>query len=224
MPNLVFSLLNRSCGIRRFLQDEVVCRSSGWAEVRHSAARSRTQIRFKRAWMSNHTNRVERTPVRSLNWPSTTGNCRYFSIRPIRAESAHLCLTKVAARIDQNPKSIRDFNSGYADFHSNRHTFITNLCRADVGPKTAQTLAHHSDIRITLDIYTHVYRAEQIDAIRKLRAPSTTASFRTYPARLRFNAASCNRTSESPTTTTRSPRSTSTRGTSWAATGLSRRA
>ena len=59
----------------------------------------------------------------------------------------------------------------YADFHSNRHTFITNLCRADISPKTAQTLARHSDIRLTMDVYTHVDRDEQVAAIHSLPAP-----------------------------------------------------
>jgi integrase/recombinase XerD len=44
----------------------------------------------------------------------------------------------------------------FADFHSLRHFFITNLERAGVSPKLAQTLARHSDIRLTLGIYTHV--------------------------------------------------------------------
>ena len=64
----------------------------------------------------------------------------------------------------------------YADFHSIRHTFITNLCKADVSPKTAQMLARHSDIRLTMEVYTHVDQNEQIDAIRKLRAPDEGAA------------------------------------------------
>jgi len=64
----------------------------------------------------------------------------------------------------------------YADFHSIRHTFITNLCKANISPKTAQTLARHSDIRLTMEVYTHVDREEQIDAIRKLRAPEDDAA------------------------------------------------
>jgi len=56
----------------------------------------------------------------------------------------------------------------FADFHSNRHTFITNLCRAKVSPKAAQTLARHSDIRLTMDVYSHVDQKEQVDAIRSL--------------------------------------------------------
>lgn len=64
----------------------------------------------------------------------------------------------------------------YADFHSKRHTFITNLCREDIASKTAQVLARHSDIRLTMDVYTHVDREAQVDAIRKLKAPEDDAA------------------------------------------------
>ena len=56
----------------------------------------------------------------------------------------------------------------YADFHSLRHFFITNLERAGVTPKMAQTLARHSDIRLTLGIYTHVELHDQTAAIESL--------------------------------------------------------
>ncbi len=61
----------------------------------------------------------------------------------------------------------------FADFHSLRHTFITNLCKADVPPKTAQTLARHSDISLTMNIYTHVDQAEQVKAIDALPGPQS---------------------------------------------------
>ncbi|MCL2306619.1 MAG: hypothetical protein FWC43_14870, partial [Planctomycetaceae bacterium] len=48
------------------------------------------------------------------------------------------------------------------------HTFITNLGRAKVSPKTAQALARHSDISLTMNIYTHVAEDEQIAAINSL--------------------------------------------------------
>ena len=64
-----------------------------------------------------------------------------------------------------------DHAGRFADFHSLRHTFVTNLCRANIPPKTAQTLARHSDIRLTMDVYTHVDRAEQVAAIRSLPVP-----------------------------------------------------
>jgi hypothetical protein len=59
----------------------------------------------------------------------------------------------------------------YADFHSLRHWFITSLARAGVSPKMAQTLARHSDIRLTLGIYTHVEQADRSAAIGSLPAP-----------------------------------------------------
>ncbi len=67
----------------------------------------------------------------------------------------------------------------FADFHANRHMFITNLSRANVSPKVAQSLARHSDIRLTMNVYTHTDLDEKVDAIAKLpsfRAAATTTS------------------------------------------------
>ncbi len=61
-----------------------------------------------------------------------------------------------------------DSQGRYADFHANRHTFITNLGRAGVSPKTAQTLARHPDIRLTMNVYTHTDLAEKSEAVRRL--------------------------------------------------------
>lgn len=69
----------------------------------------------------------------------------------------------------------------FADFHANRHTFITNLARGGVAPKVAQTLARHSDIRLTLNVYTHTDLAEKAEAVSRLpaltgpRRPKATA-------------------------------------------------
>ena len=49
--------------------------------------------------------------------------------------------------------------------------FITNLERAGIRPKMAQTLARHSDIRLTLGLYTHVELHDQTAAIESLPAP-----------------------------------------------------
>ena len=62
----------------------------------------------------------------------------------------------------------KDSQGRFADFHSLRHTFVTNLCKADISPKTAQTLARHSDIRLTMNVYTHVDEKEQAAAIERL--------------------------------------------------------
>ena len=64
-----------------------------------------------------------------------------------------------------------DSNGRFADFHSNRHSFITSLERAALSPKMAQTLARHSDVRLTLGVYTHVGLHDRVAAIHSLPAP-----------------------------------------------------
>ena len=59
----------------------------------------------------------------------------------------------------------------YADFHANRHTFITNLALAGVHPKIAQSIARHSDVNLTMGIYSHVEVAKQSEAINTLAGP-----------------------------------------------------
>jgi integrase len=66
----------------------------------------------------------------------------------------------------------------FADFHSFRHWFITGLARAGVSPKMAQTLARHSDIRLTLGVYTHVELHDQTAAIGALPGPPSSARSR----------------------------------------------
>jgi hypothetical protein len=61
----------------------------------------------------------------------------------------------------------------YADFHSNRHTFITNLERSGVSPRRAQSLTRHSDIRLTMGVYTHINLHDQFSAIESLPATPT---------------------------------------------------
>ena len=59
----------------------------------------------------------------------------------------------------------------FADFHSMRYLFITNLERAGVSPRRAQTLARHSDIRLTMGVYTHVELSDCSAVIELLPAP-----------------------------------------------------
>ena len=55
-----------------------------------------------------------------------------------------------------------------ADFHSLRHSFISNLAAGGVHPKTAQTLARHSTITLTMDRYSHSCQGEQSVALSVL--------------------------------------------------------
>lgn len=54
------------------------------------------------------------------------------------------------------------------DFYSLRHTFITNLARAGVHPRTAQKLARHADITTTMRYYTHLLEGDELAAIERL--------------------------------------------------------
>jgi len=49
-----------------------------------------------------------------------------------------------------------------------RSTFITNLSRADVSPKMAQSLARHSDINLTMNTYTKLGVLDQAAAVESL--------------------------------------------------------
>jgi integrase/recombinase XerD len=59
----------------------------------------------------------------------------------------------------------------FADFHANRHTFITNLGRAGVSLAAAQKLARHSTPALTSNVYTHLELADKAAAIRCLPCP-----------------------------------------------------
>jgi len=71
-------------------------------------------------------------------------------------------------RVASDFLAYKNFEGKFADFHCLRHTFITNLGRAKVSPKAAQTLARHSDISLTMNVYSHISEEEQIEAINSL--------------------------------------------------------
>ena len=61
-----------------------------------------------------------------------------------------------------------DCHGHVVDFHSLRKTFITNLTRSGVTPKTAQLLARHSDINLTMNTYTALGVLDQAAAVEAL--------------------------------------------------------
>jgi len=56
----------------------------------------------------------------------------------------------------------------FVDFHALRHSFITNLANSGVHPSTAQHLARHCDVNLTLSHYTHSTLGRQSDAVESL--------------------------------------------------------
>jgi integrase len=61
-------------------------------------------------------------------------------------------------RQDLAPAGIpyRDGEGRVCDFHSLRHSFVSLLARSGIHPKMAQTLARHSTITLTMDVYSHL--------------------------------------------------------------------
>ncbi|MCH8829897.1 MAG: site-specific integrase [Planctomycetes bacterium] len=60
------------------------------------------------------------------------------------------------------------------DFHALRHQFISMLAAAGVHVKTAQELARHSDINLTMNAYTHVGLRDLNSAVESLPSLPTT--------------------------------------------------
>jgi integrase len=83
---------------------------------------------------------------------------------------------------DSNFLLYRDDAGRVADFHALRHTFISNLASGGVHPKTAQRLARHSTITLTMDRYTHLRRddlAAALDVLPNLSGPLRQAAMAT---------------------------------------------
>ena len=53
-------------------------------------------------------------------------------------------------------------------FHDLRHTYATRLFELGENPKTVQELLGHSNISITLNIYTHVMDETKQNTVNKL--------------------------------------------------------
>jgi len=64
----------------------------------------------------------------------------------------------------------RDGQGRTIDVHSLRHTFATLLARKGVSPSVAQKLMRHSDIRLTMNTYTHLDVADTAAAVAELPA------------------------------------------------------
>jgi site-specific recombinase XerC len=60
----------------------------------------------------------------------------------------------------------------FADFHALRHTYITALAQSGVHPRTAQTLARHGTIALTMQHYTHTVMGDVQSALDSLPTPT----------------------------------------------------
>ena len=70
---------------------------------------------------------------------------------------------------EQSDFLLFETDDGRADFHSLRHTFISNLASSGVHPKQAKELARHSTITLTMDRYAHVGLQDMNTALETLK-------------------------------------------------------
>ena len=75
---------------------------------------------------------------------------------------------RMLARDLKAAKVAQKTTDGVLDFHSLRVTYITNLVRSGVHPKTCQTLARHSTMDLTMKVYTKLGAAENAEALKGL--------------------------------------------------------
>ncbi len=61
-----------------------------------------------------------------------------------------------------------DSAARYADFHCLRHTTGSLLAASGVHPKVAQSIMRHSDINLTMPLYTHTLRGQESEAVKSL--------------------------------------------------------
>lgn len=52
--------------------------------------------------------------------------------------------------------------------HTFRHTYCTRLCENDINIKVIQNIMGHTDIKTTMDIYTHVTESRKADELKKV--------------------------------------------------------
>jgi integrase len=103
----------------------------------------------------------------------------------LRTPKGHFRKTSKMMRLDLERAGIpyRDDEGLFADFHANRHTFISNLSRAGVPLAMAQKLARHSDPKLTSNRYTHLGLDVEAGAIASLpRVPSVNRT--TLPGKI----------------------------------------
>ena len=56
----------------------------------------------------------------------------------------------------------------YGDFHSLRHSTGSLLAASGAHPKVVQSIMRHSDINLTMNRYTHIFRGQESEAIEGL--------------------------------------------------------
>lgn len=102
---------------------------------------------------------------------------------------------KARAARGEEPEEARpnDDDGRVVDFHSLRHTFVSLLARAGVGPRVAQSLARHSTPLLTFGTYAHLGANDERRALELLPSFATPEPEPSLPAgeSLRMTGTDC---------------------------------
>lgn len=63
---------------------------------------------------------------------------------------------------------LKKLSIDHIKFHGLRHTYASRLLELNENPKTVQRLLGHHDIKVTLNIYSHILQDTKVSAINKL--------------------------------------------------------
>jgi integrase len=96
-----------------------------------------------------------------IDWTGKTGTDRVFRVPTelVKILKRDLALAKIPDR-DERGRTV--------DVHALRYTTATLLSRAKVPPRVAQKLMRHSDIKLTMDVYTDVHKSDEAEALAAL--------------------------------------------------------
>jgi integrase len=72
----------------------------------------------------------------------------------------------------------KDSEGRSADFHALRHTFGTSLSAAGVAPRVAMELMRHTDMRLTMGVYTDPRLFNLAEAVERLALPAASEEAR----------------------------------------------
>ena len=88
--------------------------------------------------------------------------------RPVFKPNADKTADMLRADLARAGINAEDSAGNRVDFHALRHTYITLGAKAGIAPKILMDLARHSDINLTMKVYSHTVVADRAKALEAI--------------------------------------------------------
>jgi len=121
----------------------------------------------------------KRPTAKAFNMPDGSADVVKQLFRPDLAAARRAWIAAAATPEEREQRDAsctlqyRDAADRFADFHALRHTTGTLLVAGGANPKTTQSLMRHSDINLTMGLYTHTIADQEAAAIAALPSLGT---------------------------------------------------